>query len=122
MVCAIPGHYVCLWFGVSVMAADHAAWLFAIAVGFVSAGLIGSLWGIATHEEPRLGALLDPNPSLLTPLRALVIVFAAPTTILLDAFDDLIDRPILGVPIFVVSLVWSFFQGVFILTQVFGLT
>ena len=104
------------------MAVEHAAWLFAIAVGFVSAGIIGSVWGMATDEEPRLGALLDPNPTLVTPLRALVIVFAAPTTILLDAMDDLIDRPLLGLPVFAASLLWSFFQGVFILNQVFGLT
>lgn len=104
------------------MVVEHAAWVFAIAVGFVSAGIIGSVWSMATDEEPRLGALLDANPTLVTPLRVLAIVFAAPTSILLDAFDDLIDRPLLGVPVFIASLVWSFFQGVFILTQVFGLT
>lgn len=104
------------------MEVQHAAYLFAIAVGFVSAGIVGSVWAIATDEEPRLAGLLDPNPTLMTPLRVLAIVFAAPTTILLDAFDDLIDRPLLGIPIFAAALVWSFFQGVFILTQVFGLT
>ena len=104
------------------MDVQHAAYLFAIAVGFVSAGLIGSAWALATDEEPLLAGLFDPNPGLLTPLRVLAIVFAAPTTILLDAFDQLIDRPIIGVPVFLSALVWSFFQGVFILTQVFGLT
>ena len=79
------------------------------------------MWSIATDEEPRLGALFDPNPTLVTPLRVLVIIFAAPTTILLDAFDDLIDRPLLGFSVLAGSLVWSFFQGVFILTQVFSL-
>lgn len=104
------------------MDVHHAAYLFAIAVGFVSAGIVGSVWAIAMDEEPRLAGLLDPNPTLMTPLRVLAIVFAAPTTILLDAFDDLIDRPLLGVPVLAAALVWSFFQGVFILTQVFGLT
>ena len=74
------------------------------------------------QRQPRLARLLDPNPTLMTPLRVMAIVFAAPTTILLDAFDDLIDRPLLGLPVLGAALVWSFFQGVFILTQVFGLT
>ncbi len=104
------------------MDVQHAAYLFAIAVGFVSAGLIGSVWSLAMNEEPRLAGLLDPNPGLLTPLRVFVIIFAAPTTVLLDAFDQLIDRPLLGVPVFAASLVWSFMQGVFILTTVFGFT
>ncbi len=103
------------------MAADHAAYLLAIAVGFVSAGIVGSLWGMATDEEPRLAGLFDANPTLLTPLRVAIIVFAAPTTILLDAFDDLIDRPALGAAVLAAALLWSFLQGVFILTQVFGL-
>ena len=38
------------------------------------------------------------------------------------AFDDLIDRPLVGIPVLAAALVWSFMQGVFILTQVFGLT
>jgi hypothetical protein len=104
------------------MAVQHIAYLFAIAVGFVSAGIIGSLWAIATDEEPRLGALLDPNPTLLTPVRVFAIIFAAPTTVLLQAFEDLIERPFAGIPVLGAALLWSFMQGVFILTQVFGVT
>jgi hypothetical protein len=104
------------------MAVEHLAYLFAAAVGFVSAGLVGSVWNMATDEEPVLSGLLDANPTFLTPFRVLAIVFSAPTTILLQALDDLIDRPLLGVPVLASALVWSFFQGVFILTQVFGVT
>jgi hypothetical protein len=104
------------------MVASHAAYLLAIAVGIVSSGLIGSMWLLATDEEPRLGALFDPNPGLLTPFRVFAIIFAAPTTVLLTAFGDLIDQPIRGVPVLATAIVWSFFQGVFILTQVFGFT
>jgi hypothetical protein len=104
------------------MAAQHAAWLLAIAVGVVSSGLVGTLWTLATDEEPRLRALLDPNPGPLTPLRVLAIVFSAPTTIFMQGFADLIVRPVIGVPVLISAFVWSFLQGVFILTRVFGLT
>ncbi len=104
------------------MDVQYAAYLFALAVGFTSAGIVGSFWNIAMDEEPRLGALFDANPTLLTPLRVLAIVFAAPVTVLLTAFHDLIERPILGVPVLAAALGWSFLQGVFILTQVFGIT
>jgi hypothetical protein len=104
------------------MGISHAAVLFAIAVGFASAGIVGSAWHLAFDEEPRFSSLFDPFPGLLTPFRVIAVVLAAPTTVLLQAFSDLIARPILGVPVFAVAMVWSFFQGVFILTQVFGLT
>jgi hypothetical protein len=102
------------------MSADHAAYLLAIAVGFVSSGLIGSVWGLATGEQARLGLLLDPFPSLLTPFRVLAVIFSAPTNILLDGFGWMLRQPFFGVPIVAAAMVWSFFQGVFILTQFFG--
>ncbi|MFO1033066.1 MAG: hypothetical protein U1E15_02875 [Hyphomicrobiales bacterium] len=107
---------------VSQAGVSHAAILFAIAVGFTAAGIIGSLWQLAFDEVPMLSRLLDPYPTFLTPFRVLAIVFAAPTTVLLRAFSDMINRPILGIPVLAASLVWSFFEGVFILTQVFGIT
>jgi hypothetical protein len=102
------------------MGISHAAALFAIAAGFVSSGLVGSAWQLAFDEEPLLSRLLDAHPTFLTPLRVLAIIFAAPTTVLLRAFSDLIDRPFLGVPVFAAAVAWSFFQGVFVLTQIFG--
>jgi hypothetical protein len=99
---------------------QHLAYLLAILMGIVSSGVVGSAWELATGEEPRLGDLLDPNPDLLTPLRVLAAVFAAPAKILSDGFWWLIVQPFFGLPILIAGLAWSFLQGVFILTQVFG--
>jgi hypothetical protein len=103
-----------------VMASQHAAYLFALAVGIVSSGIVGNAWSMLTGASPRLGDILDPNPTLMTPLRVLAALFSAPTSILLDGSWWLIAQPIFGVPIIIAGLVWSFLQGVFILTHVFG--
>jgi hypothetical protein len=102
------------------MELQHMAYLMAILVGMVSSGLIGSAWQMATGEEARLGRIIDPNPTPLTPLRVLAALFSAPTMILVDGFWWLIAQPVIGLPIIIAGLVWSFLQGVFILTQVFG--
>jgi hypothetical protein len=94
--------------------------LVAIVVGIVSSGIIGSAWEFATDEEARLGGIFDPEPSLLTPVRIFVSITSAPSTILRDALWWLIEKPMAGVPLLISGLVWSFMQGVFILTQVFG--
>ena len=106
--------------GVWGIVTQHATWLFALAVGIISSGLVGNAWAMATGEAPSLGDILDPNPTLLTPFRVIATLFSAPTTILLDGFWWLIAQPLLGVPIVIAGLIWSFLQGVFILTQVFG--
>jgi hypothetical protein len=38
--------------------------LFAIAVGFVSAGVMGSLWKLMFDEEPSYDLLFDLNPTM----------------------------------------------------------
>jgi hypothetical protein len=96
------------------------AYPFALAVGFVSSGLVGNAWHMSTGDPPRLGDILDPDPDLLSPLRVLAAIFSAPTTVLLDGFAWLIAQPLIGIPIIAAACVWSFLQGVFILTQVFG--
>ena len=102
------------------MVTQHAAYLFALAVGIISSGLIGNAWGLVTGTNPRLGDIVDPNPTLMTPFRVFAALFSAPTSILLDGFWWLIAQPIFGVPIIIAGLVWSFLQGVFLLTTVFG--
>ena len=97
-----------------------AAYLFAIAAGIVSSGVIGTLWTIATDEEPGLSALATAD--LLTPVRALATVFSAPTTLMVNSSYDLFDRPLIGIAIWLVGLTLSFFQGVVLLTQVFGVS
>jgi hypothetical protein len=104
------------------MVSQHLAYVLALAVGIVSSGLVGSAWSLATGETLRLGNLLDPHPTPITPFRVLAIVFNAPTTILLDGCWWLIAQPLFGIPIITAGLVWSFLQGVFILNQVFGFT
>jgi hypothetical protein len=104
------------------MAYQHFVYLLALAVGIVSSGLVGNAWIIFTGETPRLGKVLDPHPTALTPFRVFAALLSAPTTILLDGFWWAIAQPVLGIPIIAAGLVWSFLQGVFILNQVFGFT
>jgi hypothetical protein len=102
------------------MEMQHLAYLLAIAVGIVSSGLVSNIWAMAAGEHPRLGDILDPNPTIATPFRALAAIFSAPTMVLTDGFWWLIAQPFFGVPLIVAGLAWSFFQGIFILNQVFG--
>jgi hypothetical protein len=99
---------------------QYLAYIFAVSVGIVSSGLVGSAWELATGEDVRLRDILDENPTFLTPLRVLAAVFSAPAKIIMDGFWWLIAQPFLGVPILGIGLGWSFLQGVFILTKVFG--
>jgi hypothetical protein len=49
-----------------------------------------------------------------------VIVLSGPTTLMMNSCWWLIERPLVGVVMLLAGLSWSFFQGVFILTQLFG--
>jgi hypothetical protein len=102
------------------MEQQHLAYLMALAVGIVSSGLIASGWELATGEKLKLSDVMDANPTILTPFRVFATLFAAPTTVLLDGFWWLIAQPLFGIAILAAGFIWSFLQGVFILTQVFG--
>ena len=97
----------------------HLAYLYAIAVGIVAAGTVGSMWALATGESPRFGLLLEP--SIIAPLRALAVVAYAPLMLLFAAWH-FVGKAIVGMLLVVASLGWSFLQGVFILTLFFGFT
>lgn len=97
----------------------YAVYIFAVAVGIAAAGVTGSLWALATGEEPRFGQLLEPG--LMASLRALVIVACAPLLLLLAAWR-FAGSAIVGMLLVAASLGWSFLQGVFILTQFLGVT
>ncbi|HLA03092.1 MAG TPA: hypothetical protein VJ019_10050 [Aestuariivirga sp.] len=101
------------------MEISYPVYLYVIAVGIVAAGVTGSMWAMATGESPRFGLLLEP--SAIAPVRALVVVAYAPLLILLTAWR-FVGSPILGMLLVAASLGWSFLQGVFILTQFFGVT
>jgi vacuolar-type H+-ATPase subunit I/STV1 len=96
------------------------AYLFAIATGIISSGAIGSLWAVATNEAPAFRMLQDGD--IFTPLKVPVVILSAPTTLLVSACWWLIERPVVGVLMLLAGLTLSFFQGVFILTQIFGVT
>jgi hypothetical protein len=70
------------------------AYLFAMATRIVSSGAIGSMWAMSTNEAPMLAALKEPD--LLTPLRAMVLVFSAPTSLIISGLFTFISAPILG--------------------------
>lgn len=98
------------------------AYLFAMAVGIVVAGIVSNLWELAFEETPLPRHLFDSDPTLLTPLRVLAVVFSAPAVLLRSALWWMIEQPFIGVPLLVAGFAWSFLQGVFILTQLFGFT
>jgi len=97
----------------------YLVYLYAVAVGFVAAGVTGSIWALATGESPRFGLLLEPG--LVAPLRALVVMAAAPLLLLFAAWR-FVGSIIVGMLLVAASLGWSFLQGAFILTQFFGVS
>jgi hypothetical protein len=97
----------------------HAAVFFGVLTGLVSSGLIAALWEMAFDESPKFKLLLEPD--FLTPLKVIAVVLSAPMMVMSQACWWLIARPGFGAGLFALGLLWSFFQGVFILTQVFNI-
>ena len=97
----------------------YLVYIYAVVVGIVAAGITGSAWAMATGERPRFGLLLEP--SAIAPLRGLVVAIHAPIMLLVGA-RRFAGNPFVGLLIIAASLGWSFLQGVFILTQFFGVT
>ena len=98
----------------------HVAYLFAVATGIVTSGLIASLWSLATDGASPWSGLEEPD--LLTPLRALVLVFSAPTALLSNGSYYLIAQPLIGLILLFLGVGWSFVQGIVILSKIFGVT
>lgn len=97
----------------------HFAILLAVAVGFVSAGLAGNLWWLATGKSPDLSMLDECD--FFVPVRTIALVASAPWLLIHAAFWWFIVYPPLGIPLVIAAVGWSFLQGVFILTKLFGL-
>ena len=102
------------------MDVQQIAYLFAILTGVVSSGLIGSLWAVLSDEAPDFKMLNFDD--YLAPVKIPVLLQSGPTTTIISSFWWIIDRPIAGVAMLLAGIAWSFFQGVFILTQIFGVT
>lgn len=98
----------------------HFVYLFAIAVGLVSAGFTGSLWALAAGEFPRPGHLARAD--MATPLRALALVASAPALVVRLGLWYLGYNPFVALVLLGLGLGWSFVQGVFILAMFFGFT
>ena len=100
------------------MEPQHFAYLFAIAVGVVSAGLTGSLWAVAAGEFPRPGHLARAD--VATPLRAIAVVASAPALLLRLGLWYFEHNPFVALLLLALGLGWSFVQGVFILVAFCG--
>ncbi len=96
------------------------AFLLAVSAGIVSGGVTGSIWAMATGEKPDFYLLTER--SLATPLKVAVLVLHVPLILAQKAVELRWERPVLSVTALGVCGLWSFLQGVFILTQVFGVT
>jgi hypothetical protein len=100
------------------METQYFAYLFAIAVGLVSAGIMGSIWTLVAGGELR--PALPRQVGVDTTLRTLAICVNAPLAMVRIGLWYLNRNPIMALTIVTIGLGWSFLQGVFILTQVFG--
>lgn len=89
----------------------------AMATGIVAAGLAQSLWAMATGERPQLEML--ETFGLATPIKVLVLIVCAPVLLARVAWRLLDGAPVPGMGVLAVAGLWSFVQGVFILSQVF---
>jgi hypothetical protein len=96
------------------------ATVLALATGAVSGGVTGSAYALATGQRPGLWLLFERD--LATPIRIAVLVLHAPLLIAARAYDELEERPVTGLVLLGLAALWLFLQGVFILTQVFGIT
>ena len=96
------------------------AYVFAVAAGVVSSGAIGTLWALATDEEPSLDAL--EHAGVLTAFRAIAFVLCTPTTLIVKSSYEFFNQPLFALVLLLTGLGLSFVQGVVLLTQLFGVT
>lgn len=96
------------------------AWGLTAVVGLVASGIVGSGFALVHGEAPGL-AILARRDLFLIP-RTMTLVIYAPLGLVRAGVDALAEELIFALIIFVFGLVWSFMQGVFILTTFFGFT
>jgi hypothetical protein len=101
------------------MLQQHVLYLYAMCVGIAVSGFVGSLYALMMGDRPEFRDLLESD--FMTPIRVPAVVLHMPIIILCEGALWMILQPIIGIFILAAGLGWSFLQGVFILTQVFGL-
>lgn len=89
--------------------------LYAGLVGFVAAGFTGSLWALLAGRPPSLALILRPHP--LLPLAAAAIALHGPLMLMRYIVVD----PLRRWWAVIIAAGWCFLEGVFILTEVFGI-
>ncbi len=101
------------------MVYQHLLYLYALGVGIAIAGFAGSVWGMVAGDRPELDDILEGD--YLTPIKLPLVVLHGPIITLTEGTRWLILNPPIGLLLLAAGLGWSFLQGVFVLTQVFGL-
>ena len=89
-------------------------------VGLVASGVVGSCWSLAL-DRPMTGWDLFEG-GWLKPFCALLVVIHTPLRLMKLGAGMLVDGLVSGAVILAAGFGWSFLQGVFILTQFFGVT
>ncbi len=98
---------------------DLGVFSYTIAVGFVAAGLINSIYQLITNKQVAFELLYQRNAAAV--LGVLTLVLAGPAVIMRNAIKARLveNRPSHWLALStVLSAGWSFFQGVFILSIV----
>jgi hypothetical protein len=98
----------------------HFVWMLAAVTGLVVAGLTGSFWSLLTGERPSLAMLEDFSP--MAPLKGMALVVYAPLAVTRAGLTSIDLNPVFALIVAGIGLVWSFLQGVFIMTTFFGFT
>ena len=98
----------------------HFVWVLTALTGLAVAGIAGSGWALLTGERPHIRMLDHYSPA--TPFRVLALVCYAPLAVTRAGLGLQADNPMFNLLLFALGLVWSFLQGVFILTTFFGFT
>ncbi len=98
----------------------HFIWVLTGIAGLVAAGLAGSAWSLATGSYPSIWML--STYSVTTPLRTIILCIYAPLGIVKAGLADLDENTFFALMLLALGMIWSFLQGVFILTTFFGFT
>lgn len=95
-------------------------WMLAAVTGIAAAGITGSGWALATGERPTIWLL--SSYSVATPLKTAALVIYGPLAMIRTGLGYIGQNPFLAMIFAAIGLLWSFLQGVFILTTFFGFT